>query len=74
MKAKLGAPEAITATAHKLARVIYRMLKYGEEYVRQGLQDYEKNYQARKLQSLRRAAAALGLELIERQPVPTTVS
>jgi hypothetical protein len=42
MKRKLGAPQAITATAHKLARIIYRMLKYGEAYVLQGLEDYEK--------------------------------
>ena len=33
MKAKLGAPAAITATAHKLARLIYRLVKYGEAYV-----------------------------------------
>jgi hypothetical protein len=30
---KLGAPKAITATAHKLARLIYRMIKFGTEYV-----------------------------------------
>ena len=34
MKAKLGSASAITATAHKLARVIYRLLKHGELYVR----------------------------------------
>ena len=32
-KAHLGAPKAITATAHKLARLIYTMLRYGQEYV-----------------------------------------
>ncbi len=35
-KAQLGAPKAITATAHKLARIIYSMLKYGQEYVDRG--------------------------------------
>ena len=35
-KAQLGAPKAITATAHKLARIIYSMLKYGQEYVDKG--------------------------------------
>ena len=49
MKAKLGAAEAITATAHKLARLIYRLLKHGEAYVRQGMEDYEKRFQERKL-------------------------
>lgn len=71
MKAKLGGPEAITATAHKLARIIYRMLKHGEEYVRVGLQEYEKNYQLRRLASLKRTAANLGFELVESQPVAT---
>jgi hypothetical protein len=37
MKARLGAAEGITATAHKLARIIYRLLKHGEAYLRQGL-------------------------------------
>jgi len=74
MKAKLGGPEAITATAHKLARIIYRMLKHGEEYVRIGLEEYEQKYQQRRLQSLKRTAAYLGFELVERQPVSTCVS
>ena len=49
MKARLGAAEAVTATAHKLARIIYRLIKHGEAYVRQGLETYEKKFQARKL-------------------------
>lgn len=43
MKGRLGAAEAITATAHKLARIIYRLIKHGEPYIRQGMEDYEKN-------------------------------
>jgi hypothetical protein len=39
MEAGLGAAEAMTATAHKLARLIYRLLKNGEAYVRQGMAD-----------------------------------
>ena len=37
-------PKAITATIHKLARPIYRLLKYGEAYVAQGMADYEQAY------------------------------
>jgi len=74
MKARLGAPAAITATAHKLARIIYRMLRYGEAYVREGLEDYEQKYQQRKLQGLKKMAATLGFELIERQTVAASVS
>lgn len=63
LKRKLGAPPAITATAHKLARIIYRMLKHGEAYVRQGLEDYEKKNREESLKRLRRAAATLGYQL-----------
>jgi hypothetical protein len=40
MQARLGAPQAITATAHKLARLIDTMLKHGTAYVRQGMVEY----------------------------------
>ena len=40
-KAHLGAPRAITATAHKLARLIYSMLRYGQDYVDAGAEYYE---------------------------------
>src|SRR5687767_8370645 len=44
LRARLGAPKAITAMAHKLARVVYRMLKWGHEYVDKGLQYYEERH------------------------------
>ena len=72
MKAKLGAAEAITATAHKLARIIYRLIKYGEAYVRQGLEVAEKKFQERKLYALRKTARSLGFDLMPKsQPTPT---
>jgi transposase len=74
MKAKLGAAKAITATAHKLARILYRLLKHGEQYVRQGLADYEKKYHARRLNSLRHSAKSLGFELVQRQELAQGVS
>lgn len=74
MKAKLGAAEGITAMAHKLARILYRLLQQGEAYVRQGLVDYEKKHQARKLRNLQQAAASLGFELIQKQTVAEVVS
>jgi transposase len=36
MRTRLGAPKAITATAHKLAILVYRMLKHGEDYIDKG--------------------------------------
>jgi transposase len=74
MKRKLGAPPAITATAHKLARIIYRMLKHGEAYVRQGLEDYEKKNREHALKRLRQAAAAIGYELTKCQSLAQVVS
>ena len=62
-KAHLGAPKAITATAHKLARLIYTMLRYGQEYVDAGAEHYERQYQQRALRAAKRRAAQLGYQL-----------
>jgi len=64
MKAKQGAPKAITATAHKLARIIYHMLKYREPYVDPGESYYEEQYQERMLRNLKRKANKLGMKLV----------
>lgn len=74
MKAKLGAAEAITATAHKLARLIYRIIKHGEAYVREGMDHYEKKNQERKLRAVRKMAQSLGLTLLEPQALMPPVS
>lgn len=74
MKARLGAAEGITATAHKLARIVYRLIKHGETYVRQGLEDYEKKFKARKLNALQKTAKAMGFELVQKQALPSGVS
>jgi hypothetical protein len=44
MRARKDTPVAITATAHKLARLIYRTLKYGQDYVNVGSDIYEAKY------------------------------
>ena len=63
-KAQLGAPKAITATAHKLARTIYSMLRYGQEYVDAGAEYYESQYRQRALRAAKRRAAQLGYDLV----------
>ena len=63
-KAHLGAPKAITATAHKLARIIYSMLKYGQRYVDAGSEYYERQYRKRALGNAKRRAAQLGYKLV----------
>jgi transposase len=64
-KAHLGSPKAITATAHKLARMVYTMLRHGSPYQDPGEDDYESRYRTRVVSTLKRKAAALGYSLIE---------
>jgi transposase len=64
MRARLGAPKAITATAHKLARLVYSMLRYGTAYVDAGQQAYEQKYRDRVLTNLQRKAKAFGYKLV----------
>jgi len=68
--AQLGMPKAITATAHKLARIIYALLKHGSAYVDMGQQAYEQQYQQRQLQNLMSRARALGYHLVPHAPDP----
>ena len=65
LRTKLGAPKAITAMAHRLARLVYRMLKYGQAYVDQGTQYYEERFRQQQIQLLRKRAAKLGLQVAE---------
>ncbi len=64
MCAKMDKPKAITAAAHKLARLIYSMITKGEEYVDQGQAYYEERYRQRVEMNLRRKAEMLGLRLV----------
>jgi len=64
MKAKLGKPEGVTATAHKLARIIYAMLKNQTEYRDAGEGYYEEQARQRAIRSLKRKAKKLGFGLV----------
>jgi len=64
IKGRLGAKAAITATAHKIARLYYNMLKYGKDYVDQGQDYYNKRYQDKLIKGLQRKAAAMGYQLV----------
>lgn len=63
LRARQGAPKAITATAHKLARILYFMLKNREPYHDPGAYYYEEQYRERAIRKLQRQAAKLGLSL-----------
>lgn len=64
MCARMDKSKAITATAHKLARLIYAMLTKGEEYVDQGQAYYEERYRQRVLNQLKQRAQNMGMKLV----------
>lgn len=66
MKGRLGVPQAITATAHKLARMVYYSLKYGLQYVKQSQAEYEQQMRQRQIANLRKKARQLGLEVVDK--------
>ena len=68
---RLDKAKAITAAAHKLARLIYAMLTRGTEYVDKGQEYYEQRYRQRIVYNLNKRAAAMGFILT---PVPKEVS
>jgi len=67
--ARRGVAKAMTATADKLARIVYALLKHGTAYVAQGLEAYETAYRERVVRQMKRRAAALGLVVVERDVV-----
>jgi transposase len=67
MRAKRDSKVAITATAHKLARLIYRTVKYGQEYIDVGQEQYAAKYKAGILKSLNRRARQFGYQLVSCQ-------
>lgn len=67
LRARLGAPKAITAMAHHLARLFYRMLKFGQAYTDHGIEYYETRHRQQQLHWLKKQAATLHLQLI---PLP----
>ena len=63
IRRRIGGLGAVKATVHKLACLVYRMLKYGQEYVVQSMEEYEAKMKANMLKVLERKAAAMGFQL-----------
>jgi transposase len=70
IKSRLGAPHAVTATAHKLARLVYNALKFGLPYVQKTQEEYEAITKARLIKSLQRRARQLGFDLYAKGEAP----
>jgi len=64
IQARCGGAKAVVATARKLAERVYRMLKYGQQYVAQAEQVYEEAYRLRTLKAMARKAETLGYKLV----------
>jgi len=64
LRARLGAPKAITAMARKLACLFYRLIKYGQQYVDKGTEYYEARYREQQIRALAKRAQKLGLQLV----------
>ena len=65
LRTKLGSPVAIKAMAAKLARLVYRMLRFGMQYVDQGAEFYEAQHRKLQISHLKRKASQLGFQIIE---------
>ena len=65
LRTKLGAPIAIKAMAAKLARLVYRMLRYGMKYLDRGAAVYEAEHQRLQLKHLKWKAAKLGYQIVQ---------
>jgi hypothetical protein len=63
-KARLGPAQATVATAHAIARVVYKMLKYKVEYDPLSVNEYQKQYDAQQVKYMKKKAAKLGYELV----------
>ena len=64
IKSRAGGQYAVTATAHKIARIYYAMLTRGTNYVELGQQAYEQRYKKRRLDHLKVQAKSLGFQLV----------
>jgi len=65
LRTRLGAPIAIKAMAAKLARLVYRMLRYGMKYVDRGAAFYEVQNRQLQIKRLKSKAAKLGLQIVQ---------
>jgi transposase len=64
MCSRMDKPKAVTAAAHKLARLIYTMLTKGEQYTDQGQDYFEERYRERVLRALSQRAAKMGMQMV----------
>ena len=64
LRARLGPAQATVATAHAIARVVYRMLKYKVEYDPLSVNEYQKQYEEQQIKYMKKKAAKFGFQLV----------
>ena len=64
LRVRLGLAQATVATAHAIARVVYRMLKYKVEYDPLSVNEYQKQYEEQQIKYMKKRAAKLGYQLV----------
>lgn len=64
IKSRTGGKQAVTATAHKIARIYYALLTHGTSYVELGQQAYEQKYKERRIDHLKTQAKSFGFQLV----------
>ena len=64
LRSRLGPAQATVATAHAIARVVYRMLKYKVEYDPLTVNEYQKQYEEQQIKYMKKRAAKLGYQLL----------
>jgi len=64
LRSRLGPAQATVATAHAMARVVYKMLKYKEEYNPLSVNEYQKKYEEQQVKYMKKRAAKLGYQLV----------
>ena len=74
LQARMGAPKAITATAHKLSRIFYHLWTKGGAYIDPGVDSYEQKYRERAVNNLHKKAKLFGFNLVPQHTVSECVS
>jgi succinate dehydrogenase/fumarate reductase flavoprotein subunit len=74
MRARKGPQQAIVATAHKIARTVYHLLKYGEAFEEERAEVYEEKRRQQEPQRLARRAEKLGFTLTQLAPPPAVAA
>ena len=69
MARRKDAGVAIFATARKLGALVYRMLRYGQQYVDAGQAEYEKRYEETRIRALKSTANQMGYNLTKQEAV-----